>query len=448
MSTFETQVTNLCHTSLRRRQAKEPFFYGMRTRALEAFEGAGLPHPRAEEYRYTPLAKRLYPLFAQELHRAEQVPAKIPSPVTAELPGYHLTFYNGYLVDQKVPQGETPYHILSFAEAYMRYPDLITQYFHRQAGEVYDPFVALNTVLFTPGYFIYLPPHVELEKPLILHYHSHGTLPTTIQPRVLLVADSHSSAAVVETVTSSGGPILSCRVAEIVLEENAKLTHYALQAGAQLPSQLRYTYVQQAAYSYFAHYLLANAEGSSLVRDMVSVQLIGEKSHATLRGLYHNRGDQHLALHTQARHLAPETSSMQQYKGVGEDLSTALFDGHIHIQSAAQRSVARQHHQGLLRSAHAAIHARPQLAIHADDVQCSHGVTTSQLDPDALFYMQAHGIPYADAEKMLLHSFLQEIITTIPHPTIQALAHGFIYRAYRRLQIEIPVYFIISKKTQ
>ncbi len=412
----------LCHTSLQGRQAKEPFFYGMRTRALEALEAAGLPHPRAEGYRYTPLVKRIYPLFAQALHRAEQVATKIPSPVTAELSGYHLTFCNGYLVDQKVAQGETPYHILSLAEAYMRYPDLITQYFHRQSGEVYDPFVALNTVLFTPGYFIYLPPHVELKKPLILHYHNDGTLPTTVQPRVLLVADSHSRAAVVESVTSSGGPLLFCRVAEIVLEEEAKLTHYALQAGSQLPSQLRYTYVQQAAYSYFAHYLLAGAEGSSLVRDMISVQLIGEKSHATLRGLYHNRGDQHLAIHTHARHLAPETTSMQRYKGVGEALSTALFDGHIYIDPTAQRSVARQHHQGVLRSPHAAIHARPQLAIHADDVQCSHGVTTSQLDPDALFYMQAHGIPYTHAEKMLLHSFLQEIIAMIPHPTIQTLA--------------------------
>jgi Fe-S cluster assembly protein SufD len=92
-----------------------------------------------------------------------------------------------------------------------------------------------------------------------------------------------------------------------------------------------------------------------------------------------------------------------------------VFQGKIVVGREAQRTDARQHHQGFLLEDGAEIFAKPELMIFADDVQCAHGNTAGGLDESALFYMRSRGVPEAEARALLIEAFLAETIpATLP----------------------------------
>ena len=101
------------------------------------------------------------------------------------------------------------------------------------------------------------------------------------------------------------------------------------------------------------------------------------------------------------------------------DSSRATFYGELKVLPDAQKTEAFQTNRNILLSREAKMRTRPQLEIYADDVKCSHGATTGQLDPNALFYLQQRGIPLAEAQRLLLQAFFEDVITTIPDETLQ-----------------------------
>ena len=401
---------------------KNTFFSSIRQESYHFFSQQGIPTRKTERYRYTPLIERLTPLFEQGITYGHGLlqHASLP-PLLQSIEGYTLTLCNGSLVAQEAPQENTPFEIYSLAEGYQKYPDEVKAYFNQQAQAAQDPLVALNSALWHTGCFIYLPPQTQLDKPLILHHYINAPTPTTIYPRLLFVMGAHSTATVIETLTTPypSVPSLVNRVGEIVLQTGTQLTYYPLQVVAPPAYQLRYTYVHQETNSHFAQYLTAATPHQTFVRDETNIQLHGPHAEAHLQGLYSSKKAQHLALHTSVDHKSPHTTTSQQYKGIGQGTSTTLFDGYVHIAPEAQKTVASQQHKGWILSDQASIHARPQLAIEADDVQCSHGTTTTQLDPSIIAYMQARGIPRPQAEKMLLEGFFEKEIDTIPHTEVK-----------------------------
>jgi Fe-S cluster assembly protein SufD len=123
--------------------------------------------------------------------------------------------------------------------------------------------------------------------------------------------------------------------------------------------------------------------------------------------------------HTVADHLKPNSFSNELYKGVLDDRARGVFNGKIYVRPNAQRTNAFQSNRNILLTDTAKVNTKPQLEIWADDVKCSHGCTTGQLDEEALFYLQTRGIPKSVARAMLLYAFAGELIEAIKVPALK-----------------------------
>jgi Fe-S cluster assembly protein SufD len=154
--------------------------------------------------------------------------------------------------------------------------------------------------------------------------------------------------------------------------------------------------------------------GGALVRNDINVRFAGEGAEADLRGFYLALDQELLDHHLILDHAVPNCYSNQLYKGIADGRGTTVFNGKIFVRKDAQKTNAYQSNKNLLLSPKATVNTKPQLEIFADDVRCSHGATSGQLNEEALFYLQARGIPPAEARKMLLRAFAAEALEGRP----------------------------------
>ena len=114
-------------------------------------------------------------------------------------------------------------------------------------------------------------------------------------------------------------------------------------------------------------------------------------------------------------HIKPNCGSRQLYKGILKDSSKGVFHGRILVHNEAQKTDAKQTNRNLLLSEKAQVDTKPQLEIYADDVKCTHGATTGQLDNEALYYLRARGINLEDAKLIMIRSFTEELLESVSY---------------------------------
>ena len=121
-------------------------------------------------------------------------------------------------------------------------------------------------------------------------------------------------------------------------------------------------------------------------------------------------GKRHADNHLRVDHRAPNTTSLENYRGILNDSARGVFNGKIIVHSGADGTDAQMNNRNLLLSGQAEVDTKPELEIYTDDVKCAHGSTTGQLDQHAMFYLRARGVPETTARTMLVKAFAQEII--------------------------------------
>jgi Fe-S cluster assembly protein SufD len=223
---------------------------------------------------------------------------------------------------------------------------------------------------------------------------------------------------------------MDARAFDFVLGEGAALTRVIIQTGRELP--LSIARARLAAGARYTQFVLA--QGARLARIETHVTIEGEGAEVTINGAYLAGAGRHADLTSVIEHQAVGGVTRQLIKGVGRKGGRGVFQGKIVVERGAQKTDARQHHQGLLLEDGAEIFAKPELMIHADDVQCAHGNTAGGLDETALFYMRSRGIPEAEARALLIEAFLVE---TIPEGLPEEL-HGELTGLIRNWLAEAP----------
>lgn len=159
--------------------------------------------------------------------------------------------------------------------------------------------------------------------------------------------------------------------------------------------------------------------GSLFSRYNVDIALMGEGAYGSANGVYPLTDKQHCDTYSHIHHFAPHTLSGQLYKGILNDESHGIFTGRIHVHKDAQQINSEQLNKTLLLSPKAHSHSRPQLEIFADDVKCSHGSTTGQLNPDEIFYLQSRGIDPRKGAKILAHGFAYDVTHKLKSPWLK-----------------------------
>jgi Fe-S cluster assembly protein SufD len=200
---------------------------------------------------------------------------------------------------------------------------------------------------------------------------------------------------------------LEPRMLELSVAEGASVTRVVIQpesAGVILDV----AHVRIAAGGRFRQFVLT--EGARLARVETHIDAEGEAAEVELNGIYLAGAGGHADLTSTIAHKARGGVTRQLIKGVARKGGRGVFQGKILVERGAQKTDARQYHHGLLLENGAEIFAKPELMIHADDVQCAHGNTAGGLDESALFYLRSRGVPEGQARSLLIEAFLAEAI--------------------------------------
>ncbi len=161
------------------------------------------------------------------------------------------------------------------------------------------------------------------------------------------------------------------------------------------------------------------SSGADLIRNNVNIRQNGKGCDTHVNGMYYGEEKQHIDNHIFIDHASEDCESNELFKGVMNGQSTGVFNGRVIVRKDSQRINAYQQNSNILLSEKATINSKPELEIYADDVKCSHGSVTGQLDAKALFYLKARGISEERAKKMLVSSFLEEVIETLPEDELK-----------------------------
>ena len=152
---------------------------------------------------------------------------------------------------------------------------------------------------------------------------------------------------------------------------------------------------------------------------LLDVEQIGEHAETYIYGIGLLTGKQQISVRTHVNHSVPNGRSNQLLKFAVRDEAQGAFVGELIVAPHAQHTEAMQINRNVLLSPTATMHTQPQLEIYADDVKCSHGATTGQIDESALFYMQQRGIAPDEARRLLLAAFFHDVLATLNEPDVE-----------------------------
>lgn len=304
----------------------------------------------------------------------------------------------------------------------------VKAYLNKSFDMDHFPFAALNTFYLEQGLFIVIEKGVVIDKPIYIRYFNHDENNTKIQSHIrnVIVLESGARASIIEHfVADNNAWYLHNIVNEVYVGAQASLTHITLQKEAAFAHHIALNSVQIRQNGSYNAFCLQKR--CLLSRHETNVNLLQQGASAEVNGIYRLQQQSILDLNgqgicditTNIRHLAPHTFSNQLVKGVAESCGKGVFQGQIHIAQDAQQCEGFQLHRALLLDDKAEIDCKPDLEIFADDVKCSHGSSCGDLDKEQLYYMQLRGIPFAEAQQILVKAYLEESLNKIADENIK-----------------------------
>jgi len=325
---------------------------------------------------------------------------------------YVIKICNGSVcrIPQDLPKGVV---VCPLLEAWEEYD--IKKQINRYIDISKHPFCALNTAYLEHGIYIEAGEGVELEKPVVVFCKTTANGKNLLlNLHNLIVLKNGAKMRFAEYYTYDGpqkSEYLLNIVNEINLGKNAQLEHLKIQKDAFYAENIAFNAVnlkENAGYNGFCL-----QKGANIGRNETHVQLVGKGAEFVQNGAYEANGWALLDITSDIRHLCKQTFSSQLVKGVVGGHARGVFQGKIHIAPDAVKTSGSQLHKALLLSAEAEIDCKPELEIYADDVKCSHGAASGELDKDAMFYMRSRGIGEDEAKQLLIEAYLKDAFENI-----------------------------------
>jgi Fe-S cluster assembly protein SufD len=284
-----------------------------------------------------------------------------------------------------------------------------------------NKFTAHNAAMWTHGLLVHVPKGVTLEKPLYVRI-ANSIEGGSLFWRLLVVAEAGSRFSLVEEYTSTSPQLsgYSNAAVELFVEQEAKLEYVSVQNYSQETWHFathHATVARDAELDW-----VAGGFGSKKGKIRIQNDLNGPGATSRVTGAYFADGDQHLDYDTFQEHAAPNTESDFAFKGALRDTASAVWRGMIRVEPDAQKTNAYQENRNLLLSPTAHADSIPGLEIMANDVRCTHGATLGRVDRDMLFYLMARGLSRAEAERLIVRGFFQDVLDRVEiEPVREAL---------------------------
>jgi Fe-S cluster assembly protein SufD len=410
----------------------------LRQQAFDSFVELGFPHNRMEDWRNTDLKEWLGKEYEYYFHPLPGMDAqKIFRCNIPHLDTAIIGQMNGWYVSKDVPLIRLGNGMIlgSLAQAFKEYPEIIAQHYGKYTGTGRNSLTDLNTAFQQDGIFIYVPDHVHSTKPIqlinVIQHHENLFL----QSRNLILLGKNARLSLVHCDDSYNHQAsFSNIVTEVHIDEGAFLDHYKLQNlnnNSTLISNTEFQLEKDA--ELVSSFISLNG---GMLRNNTRLLFNGPHGTASIYGLYLMDRKQHIDNHVYVDHAATDCNSVEMFKGILDENSTGVFNGHVFVRKDAQKTNAYQCNRNILLTDTARVHSKPFLEIYADDVKCSHGSTTGQLDAEAMFYLMQRGIGPESARMLLMFAFANEIVAKIAIPELRFRIEDMVKK---RLQGELQI---------
>jgi Fe-S cluster assembly protein SufD len=285
-----------------------------------------------------------------------------------------------------------------------------------------DKFAVENLSRWQNGLLVHVPKGVELEKPLYVQVTSSGG---SLYWRMVVRADEGARFTLIEDLGSAAEDTLAYTnaVVELFVAPSAKIEYVSLQ---NLSKETWHFGRHRARLERDSELdWVLGGFGSKRGKVWIENDLVGQGATSRVTGAYFADGDQHLDYDTFQEHAAPNTESDFAFKGALRERATAVWRGMIRVEENAQKTNAYQENRNLLLSNEAHADSIPGLEIMANDVRCTHGATLGRIDREELFYLMARGLSRAEAERLIVRGFFQDVLDRIElEPVREALGEA------------------------
>jgi Fe-S cluster assembly protein SufD len=429
----ETLTTTFDERALASLPEAAGFTGSMRMHAFDTFKTLPLPSQSTEEWRYTDLSD--FDLtFAPyspggRAENLDGVPGEILAAAGAvgDRAGLQIQHNSQVMLSHLDPLLAAKGVILAELDAAAaEHPDLVEPVLHGLVPLGRTTFTALHAAFRTGGTFMYIPRDTQVDLPLqTMTFLDVGG--AAVFPHTLIVVEPGAEVTFIERYASPALPrAFSDAITEIYVGDGAHVRYAAVQDWG---SGVTHLGIQRARVGRDAEFrTLSLGFGADLSRSETEVVLAEPGGFSEQLGVFFADGEQHFDHRSIQDHAAPNCTSDLLYKGALRDHSRAVYSGWVHVRPEAQKTDAMQTSRNVVLSEHAKADAIPNLEIEANDVRCGHAASVGPVDDDAVFYLESRGIPRADAERLIVTGFFQEVLDRVRIDEVREGAEAAIAR--------------------
>lgn len=405
-----------------------------RDEAFETFKKIGFPSSKLEDYKHSNIVRAFDAELGLNIRNIpitvnpyEAFKCDVPNLNTYTYFLINDRFYNEVEQGRNLPEGVFAGSMRMFSE---QYSEQFQKYYSKIANIDDNGVIAYNTMFAQDGFVIYVPKNVTVEKPLQLINILRGGVDLNVNRRLLIIAEenAHVKLLVCDHAVDDVHFVVT-QVTEIFADVSAQVDVYELEENSAKVTRLNNLFSEQKDNSKVVTSSITLHNGYT--RNNFRFKLLGEYAEAHAGGLAICDKKQHIDNFAFLDHAKPNCMSDELFKTVLNDKAVGVFCGKILVEKDAQKTFAYQTNRNLLNSENAQMFAKPQLEIYADDVKCSHGLTTGHLDEDSLFYMRSRGIEKEEARMLLLVAFTRDVVDLVRIPSLQERLVSLIDKRFR-----------------
>ena len=383
----------------------------LRKESFENFINSGLPTKKWEDWQFTNFSNIKNEEF--RLSSPDDI-IEIPEFLPGKIPNTHSVYIINGLYRPDLSDLPNEVKISSCTDHFKSHPNY---YSHEDMKKNWtrglNPFYALNTSMMNSGMSVQVDDGVILKKPLHIIYLTTSNVDKIMNhPRYVFHIGNHSEATIIEHyIGSTTTSYFNNVVTKIQLNKNAFVNHIRIQEEAGKSHHVANTFYKLEKESTLN---VNNASfGSSLFRHNINLKFCGDNSNANYSALSLTEKKQHHDQNIIVEHMTDSCQSDQLFKYILADQSSGVFNGKVIVGEHTKRTNASQSNKNLVLSPSALMNANPQLEIYAEDVKCSHGSTTGQIDPEALFYLKSRGLNHDKSMELIMNGFMSDVIELV-----------------------------------
>ena len=386
----------------------------MDQRLIKDFE---IPNKKIETWKYTDLKKvfeknNFEPLIKPDETKTEPVSidSNISNNIFFDPEVNFVIFENGCVKKINIKSNDLEIESLN--------NNLENKVFNKKNFTRNDSLLDINSAFLNENLIVKVKKNTKLKKPLSIFYYNCEEEKYLINNRINIILEENAEAEINEIFFSNNKSIYWNNVHNyICLKKNSKLEHYKIQLEANSALHSSSSSIDCDNSSIYNNFIFS--VGGNMSRIEVISSINAADIDFNIKGLYLAKTNQHHDITTLMQHKHPESKSNQHIKGILQEDSSGVFQGKVVVSKDAQKTDAFQFIQNLLLSENAEVNVKPELEIYADDVKCSHGATTGELDEQMLFYLRSRGLNKEEAKKILIEGFVNELFENITNKELK-----------------------------